>query len=200
VVRALGTSSRRQKRPTTPGRVRAHDPSTRIPMIPARIIDSPLPGETVIPIPAEDHAGLDSMFIRIGTGTSSWVGRFACGFHPSSTVFMMPDGRHLFVSACGMGYILDLKSRALVERTGTEVVGTHRNDSMTIFLVIHNGQSLEGFGPQGRLWKTEPLGSGGIRKIRYTDEAVLGEVWQNAGGRWVQFSVDVATGEVRKET
>jgi hypothetical protein len=168
-------------------------------MIPAQIIDSPLPGETVIPIPAEDHAGLERMFIRIGVGTSSWVGRFACGLHPSSTVFMMPNAKHLFVSACCMGYILDLKSHTLVERIGTEVVGTHRNDSMTIFLVIHNGQSLEAFGPKGRLWKTEPLGSGGIRKIRYTDEAVIGEAWQNAERQWVRFTIDAATGAVRQE-
>jgi hypothetical protein len=199
VVAALRTTNRRSKQPQKPGRVRAHDPSTRIPMIPAQIIDSPLPGETVIPIPAEDHAGLERMFIRIGVGTSSWVGRFACGFHPSSTVFMMPNAKHLFVSASGMGYILDLKSRTLVERTGTEIVGTHRNDLMTIFLVIHSGQSLEGFGPQGRLWKTEPLGSGGIRKIGYTDEAVIGEAWQKAEREWVRFSIDAATGAVRKE-
>src|SRR5258706_13654807 len=51
VARALGTRNRRPKQPQKPGRVRAHDPSTRIPMIPAQIIDSPLPGETVIPIP-----------------------------------------------------------------------------------------------------------------------------------------------------
>jgi hypothetical protein len=70
VVAALRTSSRRPKQPGKPGRVGAHDPSTRIPMIPAQIIDSPLPGETVIPIPAEDHVGLERMFIRIGVGTS----------------------------------------------------------------------------------------------------------------------------------
>lgn len=198
VVMALRTTTRRHKQPGKPGRVHAHDPSTRIPMIPAQIIDSPLPGETVIPFPAEDHAGLERMFIRIGIGKSSWVGNFACGLHPSSTVFTLPDAKHLFVSASGMGYILDLKSRTLVERTGTEIVGTHRNDLMTIFLVIHNGQTLEGFGPNGRLWITEPLGSGGIRKINYTDDAVIGEAWQKAERQWVRFSVDVATGAVRR--
>jgi hypothetical protein len=202
VIKALGTSrtsSRRQKQPRKPGRQRAHDPSTRIPMIPAQIIDSPLPGETVIPFPAEDHAGLERMFIRIGLGTAAWVGKFACGLQLTSTVFMLPNAKHLFVSAWGMGYILDLKSRTLVERTGTEIVGTHRNDSMTIFLVIHNSQSLEAFGPHGRLCKTDPLGTGGIRKIRYTAEAVTGEAWQKAERQWVGFTIDAATGAVRRE-
>ncbi|HEX7136612.1 MAG TPA: hypothetical protein VF219_02130 [Vicinamibacterales bacterium] len=116
---------------------------------------------------------------------------------PSSTVFIMPNGKHLFVSACGAGYILDLKSRTLIERTGAEVVGTHRNDLMTIFLVIHNGEILEAFGPDGRLWKTEPLGSG-LRKIAYADEEVIGEAWQKPDRQWVRFAVDVATGEVRR--
>ena len=38
------------------------------------------------------------------------------------TIAMMPDGKHLFVSAQGAGYIIDLKSRTLVEEIGTDVV------------------------------------------------------------------------------
>lgn len=197
-VKLCSAEKRRQRGSKVERRPRlAHDPTKRIPMIPAEIIDAPLPGETVIPIPPENPYAFDRMFIRIGVGKSSWVGNFASGLHPSSTVFMMPDGKHLFVSASGAGYILDLKSRTLVERTGSEVVGTHRNDSMTLFLVIHNGESLEGFGPNGRLWRTEPIGSG-LRKIRYTDEEVIGEAWQTAERQWVAFAVDVATGEVRR--
>ncbi|HEX7137172.1 MAG TPA: hypothetical protein VF219_04980 [Vicinamibacterales bacterium] len=195
-VKLCADGKRRQKASqTSRGPRLAHDPSKRIPMIPAEIVDAPLPGETVISIPAEDPFGLDRMFIRIGVGSSSWVGNFACGLHPSSTVFIMPNGKHLFVSASGAGYILDLKTRTLVERTGAEVVGTHRNDSMTLFLVIHNGGSLEAFGPDGRLWKTKPIGSG-LRKIRYTDEEVIGEAWQKPDRQWVRFDVNVATGEV----
>jgi hypothetical protein len=66
---------------------------------------------------------------------------------------MMPDGKHLFVSANGAGYILDERSRTLVERTGTEIVGVSRDEDMTLFIVNHNDVSFEAFGPGGRLWK-----------------------------------------------
>ena len=66
---------------------------------------------------------------------------------------MMPDGKHLFVSANGAGYIIDERSRTLVERTGTEIVGVSRDADMTLFIVNHNDVSFEAFGPGGRLWK-----------------------------------------------
>ncbi|HYI12601.1 MAG TPA: hypothetical protein VEK57_26355 [Thermoanaerobaculia bacterium] len=74
-------------------------------------------------------------------------------FKTVSTIFMMPDGKHLFVSANGAGYILDERSRTLVERTGTEIVGVSRDEGMTLFIVNHNDVSFEAFGPGGRLWK-----------------------------------------------
>lgn len=45
-----------------------------------------------------------------------------------STIGMMPDGKHLFVSADGAGYIIEASSRTLVEATGTEVVGVMRDE------------------------------------------------------------------------
>jgi hypothetical protein len=87
----------------------------------------PSAGEAVIAIPAD---GVDSergrMFLRIGTGEASWIGSFERGRADVSTVCMLPDGKHLFVSADGAGYVIDAKSRTLVEKVGTEVVGVMR--------------------------------------------------------------------------
>lgn len=83
--------------------------------------------EAIIPIPGfgdANESGRARILIRIGVGASSWVGSFESGTKPMSTIFMMPDGKHLFVSAGGSGYILEEKSRRLVERTGTEVVAS----------------------------------------------------------------------------
>jgi hypothetical protein len=109
----------------------------------------------------------------------------------------MPDGKHLFVSAEGAGYIIDLKSRTLVEQIGTEVAGVMRDAPMTLFVVDHNGMSLEAFGRSGRRWKTEPIGSGGIRRITITDDALLGEARHPSRPGWTAFSVKLTTGEVR---
>ena len=67
---------------------------------------------------------------------------------------MLPDGKHLFVSAEGAGYVIDAKSRRLVETTVTQVVGAMRDEPLTLVVVDHNGMSLEAFGRTGRLWKT----------------------------------------------
>ena len=134
----------------------APDGRKRIPLIPAEILDSAPPGEAILmfPAPGED-SGRERMVIRIGVGASSWIGSFECGFTTVSTIFMMPDGKHLFVSANGAGYILDERSRMLVERTGTEIVGVSRDAEMTLFIVNHNDVTLEAFGPDGRLWTRE---------------------------------------------
>jgi len=182
---------RRQKKASPPA-----DSLRRIPLVPAEVLEDVPEGAEIILIPAEDDdTERERMFIRIGLGPSSWIGSFACGEKPVSTMFIMPNGRHFFVSACGAGYIVDLESRTLVEHAGTEVVGVHRDALMTIFMIEHNGMSLEAFGVVSRLWKTGPLGDGGLRNIALKDDSVVGEAWQ-ASGEWLAFAVNVATGAV----
>jgi hypothetical protein len=110
---------------------------------------------------------------------------------------MMPDGKHLFVSAAGAGYVIDVKSRTLVEEIGTEVAGVIRDDPMTVFIVVHNSLSLEAFGRTGRLWKTDPIGCGGFRRMAITDTRLVGEARHPFPPGWAGFSVKLATGEVR---
>jgi hypothetical protein len=110
---------------------------------------------------------------------------------------MMPDDKHLFVSAKGAGYIIDLKSRTLVETIGTEVAGVMSDYRTTVFVVDHNGMSLEAFGKSGRLWKTDSISSGGFREMAVTETTFTGEARRASG--WTPFSVDLATGEVRFE-
>jgi hypothetical protein len=165
----------------------------------AEILASPPPsGEAVIAIPAEDsESGRGRVLMRIGVGNASWIGSFERGHMDASTIFMMPDGKHLFVSAEGAGYVIDVKSRTLVEEIGTEVAGVMRDDPMTVFVVVHNSLSLEAFGRTGRLWKTDPIGCGGFRRMAITDTRLVGEARQPYSRGWAGFSVKLATGEVR---
>ena len=171
------------------------DPLRRIPLVPAEVLADAPEGAEIISIAEEhDDAERERMLVRIGLGPSAWIGSFACGEMPVSTMFIMPNGKHFFVSACGAGYIVDLESRTLVERTGTTVVGVHRDALMTIFLIDHN-DSLEAFGVVSRLWKTPPLGAGGLRNIALMEACVVGEARQ-ASGEWLVFAIDVVTGAV----
>jgi len=191
-----GDDSRRQKLSGTRARTYPHDAEGRIPLIPAEVLASPPSDEAVIAIPPEDRdSGRPRVFLRIGAGKESWVGSFEIGHMNVSTIFILPDGKHLFVSAEGAGYIIELKSRRLVEQIGTDVAGVTRDGPFTMFVVDHNGMSLEAFGRNGRLWKTDAISCGGFRDIAFTDTRLIGEARQASG--WVRFSADRATGDVR---
>jgi hypothetical protein len=159
-------NKRRQKAPEPPLIPVIGDPFTmpRLVASAAEVLPSgPPAGEAVITIPPDgSDLGRGRVFIRIGTGEWRWIGSFARGHAGPSTISMLPDGRHLFVSAAGAGYIIDAKSRTLVETTGTEILGVTRNEPNTLFVVDHK-DSLEAFDEAGRLWKTGTISAGGFR-------------------------------------
>ena len=195
-------SHRRRQRTPVPKRIdMAPDPSVeaRLEETAAELLTSPpSPDEAVIAIPPQGQdSGRGRMFLRIGIGHASWIGSFERGHTNVNRVLMLPDGKHLFVSAAGAGYVIDAKSRTLVETTGTEVVGTIRDEGLTLFVVNHNGMSLEAFGRNGRLWKTDTISSGGFRRMAITSDELVGEARHPAA--WVRFSVKLATGAVEIE-
>jgi hypothetical protein len=193
---------RRRQRTPVPRRIdMAPDPSVeaRYEQTAAELLTSlPSPDEAVIDIPPQGQdSGRGRIFLRIGIGRASWIGSFERGHtNVSSTVSMLPDGKHLFVSAAGAGYVIDAKSRTLVQTTGTEVVGTMRDEPLTLFVVNHNGMSLEAFGKTGRLWKTDTISSGGFRRMAITDDQLVGEARRSAPAGWAGFSVKLAIGAV----
>jgi hypothetical protein len=195
VARRYGADSRRQKLSGPRARTYPHDAEGRLPLIPAEVLASPPSGEAVIAIPPDGRdSGRGRIFLRIGVGHGSWIGSFETGHMSVSTIFIMPDGKHLFVSAQGAGYIIELKSRRLVEQIGTDVAGVARDVAMTLFIVDHNGMSLEAFGTNGRLWKTDTISCGGFRDTAFTDTCLIGEARHASG--WIPFSLDLATGDV----
>jgi len=180
----------------------ARDPSiqARLELTASSILDSPPPGEAVIAIPPEGSgSGRERVYLRIGLGEASWIGSFEIGHMSVGTVQMMPGDEHLFVSAKGAGYIIDLQSRTLVEQIGTDVAFVWTDALRTLFLVDHNGMSLELFGKSGRLWKTDTISCGGFRDTAMTDTRFIGETLLACPPGWVRFSVRLATGEVRFE-
>jgi hypothetical protein len=54
-------------------------------------------------------------------------------------------------------------------------LGVMVDEPRTVFIVDHNGMSLEGFGRTGRLWKTDTISSGRFRETAVTDTRLVGE-------------------------
>jgi hypothetical protein len=192
--------TRRQREPAPPRFSLGPDPSVeaRLEESAAEFLTSPpSPEEAVIAIPPQGRdSGRGRVFLRIGIGRASWIGSFERGHTNVNMVSMLPDGKHLFVSVGGAGYVIDAKSGTLMETTGTEVVDAIQNDPLTLYVVDHNGMSLEAFGRTGRLWKTDTLSSGGFRRMAITGDALVGEARRPSAEGWVAFSVKLATGEV----
>ncbi len=172
----------------------------RMELTAAEILDTPPPGEPVIAIPPEGSgSGRERAYIRIGLGDASWTGSFEIGYTKRGSFSLMPDDKHLFACAKGAGYIIDLKTRTLVEQIGTHIAFVWTDAARTLLTVDHNGMSLETFGKSGRLWKTDTISSGGFRETSLEDNIIAGEARQASGEGWVGFSVELATGEVRFE-
>jgi len=202
----VGRQSRNHSRkPRAPFRARvsaAQDPSiqARYELTAAEVLDEPPRDEAVVAFPpGGEGSGRPRVFLRIGLGEAAWIGSFEIGHMNAGTVSLMPDVKHLFVSAKGAGYIIDLDSRTLVEEIGLHVGGVLMNERRTVFLVDHGGRRLEAFGKSGRLWKTDIISSGGFRRTAITDTRFVGEARQASPPGWFAFSVKLATGEVRFE-
>jgi hypothetical protein len=174
------------------------DPSTqaRWEATAAEILISLPAGETVFAFPAEESgSGRGRVLMRIGVGNASWIGSFERGDKGPSTVQAMPGNTRIFVSAAGAGYVIDVLSRTLVERTGNDVAGVIRDEPRTLFVVNHDGVMLEAFDAEGRLWKTGPLGAGGLRNFGLECDEICVEARQ-ANDEWQWFIIDAKNGAV----
>ena len=199
--RQAHSHKRRQRPAPGPGPL-AHDPSIEVlnQLTAAEQLASPPPGEAVIAIPPDGQdSGRGRVFFRIGLGDASWIGSFELGDMRVSTISMMPDRKHLFVSVEGAGYIIDLKSRTLVEtarhrrrrRDGRRAPDGVRRRSQR-----HEPGSVRKDRP--------PLENGPPRLRRISSNGAPRRQPRRrsaatAPRRWVGFSVKLATGEVRFE-
>jgi hypothetical protein len=136
------------------------------------------------------------LILRIGLEEKAWVGTFQRGTTNCCTVQLMPDGAHLLVIACGAGYIVEAVTRSLAAQSGTDIMQVIIDRDAGFLFVDHAGAYLEGFGTGGRLWKTGRIGAGGIRNFELGDGELFGETRQGSSPDWIEFSVDLATGEV----
>ena len=154
----------------------------------AQFLDAPPPGEAVIAFPAEgSDSGRERLYLSIGVGDAAWVGSFELGHMSVGSVNMMPDDKHLFISAKGAGYIIDARTHALVEQIGTDVPFVWMDAARTLLMVDHNGKSLGMFGRTGRLWKTGTISAGGFREITLEDTIVAGEAREDRRRRGSVF-------------
>jgi hypothetical protein len=126
---------------------------------------------------------------------SEWVGNFAGGLSSFDHVCDHPNGRDVVVVAGGQAFVVDPATRALVESFGGQIEEVIPVPELGL-LVFGNGLWFEALGPSGRCWTTRRLSWDGMRELRREGLRLSGEAWYPmAGGYWVPFEVNLASGE-----
>jgi len=181
-----------------PFRLPGADPARELyeSIIAAEVVAEPDPGERVLHFPSDATDTAERpVILRIGIGEKCWVGSFRRGTTDYTTVQLMPGGAHILVVACGAAYIVEAVTLSPAAEAGTDVTDVIINEEDTLLLLEHSGAYLEAFGRDGVLWKSGRIGAG-LRELEFGDGVLFGETLQGSDGDWINFSVDLRTGEV----
>jgi hypothetical protein len=127
-----------------------------------------------------------------------WLGHFSAGrVSPSAASFCCahPDGHRLVVVSRGIGYVvsainpLDWQELSILPILGYCVASTHK------VLVLFGYTRLIGLLPGGTAWKTTSLSWDGLRNVHLVNDKIHGEGWDAPTSSFVEFEVDIETGE-----
>ena len=122
-----------------------------------------------------------------------WIGNFISGATGFSSVFDHFDGRSVIVIAGGQGYLVDVAAQDVTSTFGGDLTGIV--DSGTHLFVFSTFTTLAAYGSTGLKWRIRRLSWDGFRSFRVNNGIVHGEAWTPCGDHWIEFSVDLSTGE-----
>jgi hypothetical protein len=122
-----------------------------------------------------------------------WIGNFQRGTTGFDIVLEHPDGRSVIVIAGGAGYVIDPGAQNATSMFGGTVAGLI--DTRSGQVVFSTSTEFEAYGPAGLNWRTRRLSWDGFRSVRVEGDNLKGEGWTFDGNMWIEFSVQLATGE-----
>jgi hypothetical protein len=124
----------------------------------------------------------------------AWDGNFQRGVTGFDVALEHPDGRSVIVIAGGQGYVVDRPVQRVTSMFGrASVTGVVYNGGD--LLVFSTFTEFEAYGPAGHAWRTRRLSWDGFRSLQIDGDTLSGEGWTFAGDKWIEFSVQLATGE-----
>lgn len=121
-----------------------------------------------------------------------WIGNFQPGSGSWNGIVGHPNKKNILVVANGQGYLVDPLSREVADRP---------NDIQCVLelpglLVISDGITLTALGESGAQWQSERIAWDEMRNLRVVDGILLGEASGPGDKTWLEFSLDLASGEV----
>ena len=124
-----------------------------------------------------------------------WVGNFQRGLSSYDAAHLHPNSRDVVVVAGGQAYVVEPKSRHLIETFGAGICWSQTLDDHQL-LLFHNGLWFNAYGRAGQLWQTRRLSWDGIRVESISFPSLSGEAWTFEGDRWVPFALNLESGDV----
>src|SRR5262245_46084013 len=119
-------------------------------------------------------------------GVEPLVGNFQRGLSSYDAVQCHPNLSDLIVVAGGQAYVVEPKSRQLIETFGAQIGWSQMLPDHDL-LLFHDSIRFHAYGPAGQAWRTRRLSWDGIRIGSISHPRLAGEAWTFDGDRWVPF-------------
>lgn len=137
--------------------------------------------------------------VEFKTERGSWVGNFKPGIGGINLAGVHPNKRDAVVVAAGDLWVVNPETRAAARVLSAldAALETREPDG---WVFSRYGFALARFGPEGLIWHTRRLSSGGFGKLAIAQGQVRGVAEASYDGRSRYFRVDLATGESTQRT
>ena len=128
--------------------------------------------------------------------SGQWIGNFSKGKTDHDALFFseaMPEGAH--VISGGNHFIVDVAKKSAV-LTARDWIGASifcRREQLWIVFDLAHATAYRGC---RKLWDSERIGWDGIRAITEAGAVVRGEAYDPFEDRWLDFTLDPATGKL----
>jgi len=126
-----------------------------------------------------------------------WVGNF-CKFLDGGKCSVHTDlGPHaVVVVAGGSGYLIDAASRRLIREIGFDIEHIWFDDKLSAIIVC-NGLWFEAFDAQKVVWRSRRVSWDGVRSLKQSGSALVGEAFDAVTDQWLPFCLDLTKGDIQ---
>jgi hypothetical protein len=125
----------------------------------------------------------------------SWIGNFHRGLSECDDVLPHFDGRHLIVVSGGSAYVVDPKSKVVVENFGAQIEFCAAVADLGV-LIFGNGLWFEFIFSNGKSSRTKRISWDGMRNVLLQGGGLLGDAYDPMQDTWIAFEVDIVEGAV----
>ena len=139
----------------------------------------------------------EGFVVKFSPGSDEcWVvGNFQPGITTFFTVLIHPNQGFLIVVAGGEGFVIDPKTRELVDQVGGGIEGSLMVSEAGL-LLLYDSTTVRAIGTNGELWRTRRVSWDGIWDLQYGGGIVTGVSYDAIAELEVTFQINVSSGLV----